>query len=576
MVINMVKRITGIILINLTILPLCFSIKAQQVKLWVVFKDKPKNNFDASVYFTQKNLERKKTQSLPLYDNYDLPINQNYINELNSYCDSITFVSRWMNAACVYCSFQKVDEIKQLSFVNYIEEINSQALITEYKESINDLHRGEINLLKGQMQRMQAGEFKKNKLTGKGVTVAIIDAGFSGYLKNDVLKKLRDNNQIKHTYDFVRKNNNVDCGATHGTAVLSCIGGQIDSVLFGCAFESDFLLYRTEKAFNEKFSEEEYWMAAMEEADRQGADIINTSLGYNERRYFRKDMDGRKSLLSKAANIASRKGMLVVCSAGNEGDVDWKVICTPADADSALTVGAINPWTGIQASWSSYGPSADKRIKPNVCAYGYVMAAQGSKGIYETMGTSFSCPLIAGFAACTRQLNPTITAYQLLHKIEKSADLFPYYDYAHGYGVPQAKNILSNKSDSIHPTFEIIINGDSLRILLKDNNPSQYLLISDYHLSYEDTSYLYTDVHGEKVRKSTHFKDGIYSGTSLSSLNTNEPGYFYYNIQQKDELYLHEYAVLNVRSRIIFRTTKTSEPKTYSFYYKGYSRSITF
>ncbi len=558
------------------LLLLSFGLNAQQTKLWVVFKDKPQTDFDAPAYFTPKNLERKKLQQLPSYDGFDLPVNSTYVNELRPFCDSITYVSRWLNAACVYCPASHIQMIEQLSFVYYIEEISSQAIMAEYKESIKDLHQGEINLLKGQTQRMQAGKFKKNNLTGKGVTVAIIDAGFSGYLKNDILKKLRDNNQIKHTYDFIKKNKNVDCGATHGTAVLSCIGGQIDSTYIGCAYDANFLLYRTEKAFNEKFSEEEYWMAAMEEADRQGADIINTSLGYAERRYFRKDMDGRKSLLSKAANIASRKGMLVVCSAGNEGDIDWKVICTPADADSALTVGAINPWTGIQVSWSSYGPSADKRIKPNVCAYGYVMAAYGNKGIYETQGTSFSSPLVAGFAACVRQLHPTITSYELLKTIETSADLYPYYDYAHGYGVPQAKNILKKETDTITPSFEIKFDGDSMKIVLPINFSPSYLLIRDYYVSGIDTSFLYTEVDGEKVKKSIHLKDGVYSGTGSSSLHINEPGYFYYNIQQGDEKFLHEYATINVRTRVIYKTKRTSEFKTYTFHYRGYTKTVKF
>jgi serine protease AprX len=552
------------------------GLNAQQVKIWVVFKDKSQDKFNASTYFSTKNIERKKLQNLPLYDGFDLPVNPAYIDQLIPFCDSITYISRWLNAACVYCSFENSEKIERLSFVNFVEEISSIPMISEYKETITDLHPGEINLLKGQTDRMQATDFKKNMLTGKGVTIAIIDAGFNGYLKNDILKKLRDKGQIKHTYDFIKKNKNVDCGATHGTAVLSCMGGMIDSVYMGCAYDANFLLYRTEKAFNEKFSEEEYWMAAMEEADRQGADIINTSLGYNERRYFRKDMNGRKSLLSKAANIASRKGMLVVCSAGNEGDVDWKVICTPADADSALTVGAINPWTGIQASWSSYGPSADKRIKPNVCAFGYVMAAQGNKGIYETLGTSFSSPLVAGFAACVRQLFPTISPNELLHTIERSADLYPYYDYAHGYGVPQAKNIIETKTDSIQPTFEIEILNDSLKIILPANYSPSYLLIRDYYLSGEDTSFLYTDVHGEKVRKSIHFKDGMYSGTAVSTLHTSEPGYFYYNIQQEGETYLHEYASLNVHTRLIFAAKRSNETKTYTFHYRGYTKSVKF
>lgn len=569
------KKLRNIFIVIIVLF--CFGLNAQQVKLWVVFKDKPQAEFDALQYFSKKNIERKKTQNLALFDNYDKPVNEIYLTALNKYCDSMTYVSRWLNAACIYTNSYNVQIIERLEFVREIQEINRSLIICETKDSLKNLHKGEINLLKGQTQRMQCNEFRKNNLTGKGVTIAIIDAGFNGYLKNPLIKKLRDNNQIKHTYDFIRKNNNVDCGATHGTAVLSCIGGLIDSTYLGCAYDANFLLYRTEKAFNEKFNEEEYWMAAMEEADKQGADIINTSLGYSDRRYFQKDMNGKKSLLSKAANIASRKGMLVVCSAGNEGDIDWKTICTPADADSALTVGAINPWTGIQASWSSYGPSSDKRIKPNVCAYGFVMAAHGGTGIYETMGTSFSSPLVAGFAACIRQLNPSLTANQLLHTIEESADLYPYYDYAHGYGVPQAKNILGTLDRNRDKTFEIKIENDSLKVILTPTSfqPS-FLLVKDYYYNEIDSLDFYTDVDGISYPRSTHFSDINYSGSTISSLHTKEPGFFYYSIQNISELSLAEYATLSVRSQIIFKVKKSNETNRYHFYYKGYSEKIEY
>ncbi|HYG52168.1 MAG TPA: S8 family serine peptidase, partial [Flavobacteriales bacterium] len=285
--------------------------QAQQVKCWVFFKTKPQTVFNPQAYFTSANLERKQKQHLPLYDIHDLPVDSSYINALSPYCDSITFVSRWLNAACIYCPESSVESIKQFPFVSDIEMRYYETNVCSGPEHLRELHTGEINLLKGQTQRMNSHAFEQASLNGKGVTVALIDAGFTGYLKNDLLDDVRSNNQIKHTWDFVRKTPNVDHGSAHGTAVLSCIAGKIDSVYLGCAYNADLLLYRTEKPFNEKYSEEEYWLAAVETADKYGANIINTSLGYNERRYFQKDMDGKKSLLARAANIASKKGILV-------------------------------------------------------------------------------------------------------------------------------------------------------------------------------------------------------------------------------------------------------------------------
>ncbi len=148
-------------------------------------------------------------------------------------------------------------------------------------------------------------------------------------------------------------------------------------------------------------------------------------------------MNGKKSLVARAANMAASKGMLVVNAAGNDGETKWKHLGTPADADSVLSVGGISPESDYHFSFSSYGPTADKRLKPNVCAYGAVMES-GKKGLTTTYGTSFASPLVAGFAACAWQTNRRLNNMELFKEIEKSADLYPYFDYAHGYGVPQA------------------------------------------------------------------------------------------------------------------------------------------
>ena len=159
---------------------------------------------------------------------------------------------------------------------------------------------------------------------------------------------------------------------------------------------------RTERVAVENETEEVLWLMAMEWADANGADIINTSLGYASEEYFNYQMDGKTSIIARAANMAAKKGILVLVSAGNSGDSDWKYIATPADADSVLTIGAITS-SGIHRSFSSFGPTADFRMKPNVVAYGDVMGAS-KKGISKTQGTSFSCPLVAGYAACVWQI----------------------------------------------------------------------------------------------------------------------------------------------------------------------------
>jgi len=247
----------------------------------------------------------------------------------------------------------------------------------------------------------------------------------------------------------------------HGTMVLSCIAGKVNGKNMGLAPDAEFLLARTEvKA--EPFSEEENWLQAMEWADKNGADIINSSLAYTYHRYNTFEMDGHTSLVAKAANMAANKGMLVINSMGNDGAQDWKILATPADADSVISVGAISPYTDFHAAYSSFGPTSAFKTKPNVVAIGTVIAAAKSK-LKKVKGTSFAAPLVTGFAACAWQSREYLTNMQIFDLIEQSGNLYPYYDYAHGYGVPQAGFFVNGKVNiEIKPTFEFIINEKEL------------------------------------------------------------------------------------------------------------------
>jgi len=201
------------------------------------------------------------------------------------------------------------------------------------------------------------------------------------------------------------------------------------------------LLAKTERS-GEYLIEEESWLAAVEWADLKGADIIHSSLGYTWQRYWTYQMDGKTTLVSKAAAMASAKGMLVVVSAGNEGELEWRIISAPADSDSVLAVGAIDPQTGLQAAFSSFGPTADKRLKPDVMAFGSCIVPTAN-GLTISEGTSFAAPLVSGFAACLLQHNPQLTPFELRKLIRESGHLYPYFDYSHGYGIPQADHFFN-------------------------------------------------------------------------------------------------------------------------------------
>jgi subtilisin family serine protease len=321
-------------------------------------------------------------------------------------------------------------------------------------------------LLNFQTQRMQSDSFRINHLDGSGIRIAVFDAGFPGVDKHPAFKHLFDNKKIISTFDFFSRNENVYRHHWHGTATLSCIAGKMDSTEIGMATGAEFLLARVEKSLTEPFSEEENWLAAAEWADKQGVNIISSSLGYTYQRYFNYEMDGQKSLVARAANMAASKGILVVNAAGNDGSDSWHYIGTPADADSVLTVGGTDPETDLHVYFSSYGPTSTGKLKPNVCAVGTVIAAR-KNGYAESSGTSFSTPLVAGFAACAWQSHRQWSNMELFDAIEKSSHLYPYYDYAHGFGIPQAGWFINQKTEK-EPTFDFLIVNNEIKVVLRE------------------------------------------------------------------------------------------------------------
>jgi subtilisin family serine protease len=381
------------------------NIFAQQNKtvIWVYFKDKAGVEFNPYTYFDTNTIERRNNANIPLFDSTDYDLNQNYVYQIASFGDSITIKSRWFNAVKLWgCDTKNVEKIASLKFVKSVELVNHNSTQKLLLQTANDEMEPSIidqKLLTIQNEHLGGSYFEKNKINGKGIKVALFDAGFPSFDKNPFLKVFLAENRLYKTYNFLKKDENVFKGNSHGTMTASCIAGVSGNQKLGLATGITFLLAITEYGMREPAIEEDYWLAAAEWADKNGADIISSSLGYGNNRYTFKDMDGHTSLVSKAARMAVRKGILVVNSAGNEYTNSWKFIITPGDVDSVLTVGGIDPETGYHISYSSMGPTSNNVLKPNVCAIGHVIAAKGL-GAKEVDGTSFSCPLVAGFAAC--------------------------------------------------------------------------------------------------------------------------------------------------------------------------------
>ncbi len=441
------------------------SVIAQTSKYWVFFTDKDGISFDPYSYFDPKAIERRLQHGLDLYDPTDFPVRTDYSDIVSSMSEELTFESRWFNAVSVRATVEQANAIRTLPFVNSVEQ-QYQVPVLSSTEADNWFSMDVQTLKTRQIRMMQGGLFKQAGITGKGVRIAVFDGGFPEVNTHPALQHIRDDNRILKTWDFTKKKEYVYHANSHGLSVLSNIAGiDQDGQLLGLATGAEFILAITEVS-SEPFREEECWLAAAEWADKNGAQIINSSLGYTYHRYFPQDMDGKTSLVSRAANMAASKGMLVVNAAGNEGSTaNWKVIGAPADADSVLSVGGINPANGIKVDFSSLGPTVDGRLKPNLSNAGVVAAASKKGKVSRTQGTSFAAPLTTGFAACAMEAMPGKTNMEMFGLLQSASHLFPYFDYAHGYGIPQASFFTGQIKERVDPGIRFVVEDGLLKIV---------------------------------------------------------------------------------------------------------------
>lgn len=441
---------------------------------WVFFTDKQGTTFDPYSYFDAKAIERYQQCGADLYDITNYPLNNNYVSQVGALALEEVGCSRWLNAVAVMATPAQIVQIERLPFVLRTQALAANMQLAQIVNENGDENDNQLSTtsasetpkLADQILRMQGNLFREKGIDGTGMRIAVLDGGFPRVNTHVAFKHLRDNHRILDTWNFPNKKADVYGWNSHGLSTLSCITGIVGELQIGLATGAEFLLYRTE-VNTEPFKEEVWWQMGMERADQHGANIISSSLGYGKERHYTYEMDGR-SYVAKAAVMAARKGILVCNSAGNEGDSkQWKTIITPADADSVLCVGGIESSLKNYShiNFSSYGPAADGRLKPDVSAYGHALAAakKSDGAVAWVYGTSFSCPLTAGFAACAWQAMRDKTAMQMLREIQQSGDLYPYFDYALGYGVPQASHFVGPKTEKA-PTFRLVETADSVEV----------------------------------------------------------------------------------------------------------------
>lgn len=438
---------------------------AQYSKRVIFFTDKNGSSFSISnptAYLSQKAINRRTKYSIAI-DSTDIPVLQRYIDSIRL-AGTVTILgrSKWLNAVIIQtidaAAITKINNfpfVKKSDTVAFRRNIN----VNPVEDKFNKEQTAPISFIartkaatadtfnygsSSNQIKIHKGEFLHNiGARGQGMVMAFLDAGFTGFATNRFFDSARARNQFLGTWDFVSGNNNVNDDA-HGLNCFSIVAGYLPGTYVGSCPEANYFLLRTEDAPTEQIIEEYNWVMGAEYADSAGVDVISSSLGYTSYdnpvySHTYAEMNGNTTVVTQGADLAAKKGILVVNSAGNEGNSSWKFIAAPADGDSVLTIGAVNS-SGIIASFSSFGPTSDGQIKPDVVSVGSGTALSNTSGnVSSGSGTSFSCPNMAGLATCLWQLFPEFNNWKIITTLRQSSDRFATPHPQYGYGLPNMK-----------------------------------------------------------------------------------------------------------------------------------------
>lgn len=408
-----------------------------------------------SAFLSPRAIAKRTTYNIPI-TTQDLPVNESYINQIKAFDTNIQVLStsKWLNTVVIYCpNPAHIPGIQNLGCVQHIVPVANLPFTKEGGFVIPQTVANDKFGMNGTKDfsygdsydqiKVHRGDSLHNRgFRGEGMLIAVLDAGWNGFDTISHFQPLYANGQIWGTRDMIPGVNNVYTGHGHGTSVTSIIASNIEGQLVGTAPMANYFFIRSENPWSEQPIEEDFWAAAAELADSLGADVINSSLGYTTFEDFPQgDMtpqqnDGISSVASQAATIAGQKGIVVVISAGNERGSDWGFIGRPADAFDVISVGAMDK-DSVIAPFSSYGPSADMRVKPDVTSVGWNTWYSSTDGsIYQGNGTSFSGPVIAGLSACLWQSLPHLNAIEIMEVIRQHGHIYNNPDNDFGYGIP--------------------------------------------------------------------------------------------------------------------------------------------
>ncbi|WP_080240381.1 S8 family serine peptidase [Spirosoma rigui] len=427
-------------------------------KYLVQLRDKAGSPYSTSrpdQFLSQRSILRRQKQNIPVLER-DLPVNPAYVTQLQQAGAKVWFTSRWLNAVLVEASDATIATIQKLPIVSGLEfgrslanarldaEVSSAATSAKAGEQaakFGDVAPLNYGTSTNQITQLGVDKMHQQGFHGETILIGLLDSGFQNANKVGFLQPVFQENRVLATYDFVRKEAAVYEDDSHGLSCLSTIAATADNQLYGTAFNAQFVLLRTEDVNSESRLEEANWLFGAEYADSMGVDVISSSLGYTQfddasTSYTYQNLDGKTALSTRAAQIATETGMVVVVAAGNDGNSAWRYLSVPSDAVGVLAVGAVTQ-AGQRAGFSSLGPSADGRIKPDLAARGQGTVVGSPNGqIQLGNGTSFATPLVAGLAAGFWQAHPQLTAAQVTLALRRSGSQFTNPDDQLGYGIP--------------------------------------------------------------------------------------------------------------------------------------------
>ena len=464
-------RIAGLFLLILFLYSSVNKAQAVSYYFYVQFTDKNNTPYSLSrpsEYLSGRAIARRNAFGFTC-DSTDLPVNATYIQQIKNLGIPVQSRSKWMNGATVLLTDSSLmSQVRGLSFVKFVEytgKLTGPVLAPKQRMAVEVAYN--YGIASGQINQLNGTGLHAEGYRGKGIVIGVLDAGFMNVDTNHAFDSLRFQGRLLGTKDIINPNPNIFAEDGHGAMVLSTMAGNLPGQFLGTAPDAAYWLIRTEYAATEYKVETDFWCSGIEFADSVGVDVATSSLGYSQfddpsMNFTYADMNGKVSRASRAANLASKKGIVVTVAAGNEGASGWHYISSPSDADGIVTVGAVTSG-GTSSSFSSFGPSSDGRVKPEVCATGTSSAlvyTGGTTGYGN--GTSFATPIMAGMLACLLQKYKAIDTMgdvpTLLNAVFKSSNLYNNPTAQMGYGIPDFL-----KAERNLKTF------DSIRQISKDN-----------------------------------------------------------------------------------------------------------